>query len=281
MDKSRRQWKAYARETLSGNFLLPVLGFVILLAGSTMGGSLASILFPGDAPLMIILSKVFLFILALIMTVFSAGVSYMFLNLARGRKYTLNDMLYFFTNHPDRVIVAAFVMAVIDQIVSIPYNYYTFLVHPGETAEEQLIWMGQCMLTMLLASVLNTLLTLPFALTYYLLADNPEMGGIEALKTSMRLMKGNKGKYLLMQVSFLPLMFLTVFTLYIGMLWVLPYMEMTSVMFYRDICREFRPSMLQEADGTAGAGADGGFGGNIGDFSGEDKEPGDDYNSEA
>lgn len=281
MDKSRREWKAYAREALSGNFLLPVIGFVILLAGSTMGGSLASRLFPGDAPLMIILGKVFLFIMALIMMVFSAGVSYMFLNLARGRRYTLNDMLYFFTNHPDRVIVAAFVMAVIDQIVSIPYNYYAFMVYPGETAEEQLIWMAQCMLLMLLASVLNTVFTLPFAMTYYLLADNPEMGGIEALKTSARLMKGNKGKYLMMQISFIPLMLLTIFTLYIGMLWVLPYMEMTSVMFYRDICREFRPSMLQENGYPVYAGDGDDFGGNAGEFSGQEEAPGDDYNSEA
>lgn len=281
MEKSRREWKAYAREALSGNFLLPVIGFVILLAGSTMGGALASKLFPGNAPLMIILSKVFLFILALIMMVFSAGVSYMFLNLARDRKHTLNDMLYFFTNHPDRVIVAAFVMAVIDQIVSIPYNYYTFMVYPGDTAEEQLVWMAECMLLMLLASVLNTIFTLPFAMTYYLLADNPEMGGIEALKTSARLMKGNKGKYLMMQISFVPLMLLTVFTLYIGMLWVLPYMEMTSVMFYRDICGEFKPSMLQQEAYPAYIGDGQVLGDSTGDFSSQEEAAGDDYNSEA
>lgn len=41
-------------------------------------------------------------------------------------------------------------------------------------------------------------------LTFCLLADTPEMGGIEALKTSARLMRGHILKYWLMMLSFYP-----------------------------------------------------------------------------
>ena len=37
-----------------------------------------------------------------------------------------------------------------------------------------------------LSLVLNVIITVPFALTFYLLADNPDMGGMEALKESAR-----------------------------------------------------------------------------------------------
>ncbi len=56
----------------------------------------------------------------------------MFLNMARDREFGLGDLLYFFRNHPDRVIVAGFVLALIDLVVSIPYYWYSYTVIPGE-----------------------------------------------------------------------------------------------------------------------------------------------------
>ena len=119
-------------------------------------------------------------------------------------------------------------------------NYF---VDPGTTIEDNLEWLMLLGLMLLLASVLNLLLTLPFVLTYYLLADDMDLGGIEALKISAKLMKGNIGKYLLLQISFIPLLILSVFTLYIALLWLMPYMEMSSVMFYRDLRGEFVPEI--------------------------------------
>lgn len=51
-------------------------------------------------------------------------------------------------------------------------------------------WMQMIMGIMILSVVLNVLITVPLALSFYLLADNPEMGGVESLKQSMRLVKG-------------------------------------------------------------------------------------------
>ena len=48
-------------------------------------------------------------------------------------------------------------------------------------------------------------------------------------------MKGNIWRYLKLNLSFVPLIFLSAFTLYIALLWVLPYMEMSMATFYRDL----------------------------------------------
>ena len=45
-------------------------------------------------------------------------------------------------------------------------------------------------------------------------------------------MKGHRGKYILLQLSFIGWIILSVFTLYIGMLWIFPYMQISMICFY-------------------------------------------------
>ena len=91
------------------------------------------------------------------------------------------------------------------------------------------------------------------------------MGGIQALKTSVRLMKGKKGKYFVLQLSYVPLLLLSIFTLYIALLWLLPYMNVADTAFYMDARGEFdRPDEdMEEPDRIT------------------DHSAGDDYNAEA
>lgn len=243
MSKKIRRWKSYAKETLHGNYSIAILALLALAAVNMVVSELVSALFGGSTILNIVIGQAALFIVSVIMGVFSAGLSYMFLNMARGQAFSFGDLLYFFKNQPDRVVVAGLVLGVIDLAASIPYYYVNYFVDPGTTIEENLEWLMLLGLMLLLASVLNLLLTLPFVLTYYLLADDMDLGGIEALKMSAKLMKGNIGKYLLLQISFIPLLILSVFTLYIALLWLMPYMEMSSVMFYRELRGEFIPEV--------------------------------------
>lgn len=273
MTKSRRQWKAYARDMLQGNYAIPIVGTLAIAGINFVGGNLASSLFRGRSLTTIIISQIFMFILSLIMCVFTAGLSYMYLNIARGKAYSLGDILFLFKNHPDRVIVAGFVLGLIDMVVNIPYFYVSYTKDPGVTPEENAEWLLVLFFYLLVGIALNLLFTLPFVMTYFLLADDLELSGIDALKTSLGMMKGNKGKYLLLQLSFIPLLILSAFTLYIGLLWLLPYMEMSSVMFYRDLCGEFDLGAQQPPVQNV-------------EINGQGPQdywnrPGDDYNSEA
>ena len=65
---------------------------------------------------------------------------------------------------------------------------------------------------MLIGMIVFQILIIPLEMTYYILADKPEIKGTEALKESIELMHGNFGKYLVLKLSFIPLMFLSVFT---------------------------------------------------------------------
>jgi uncharacterized membrane protein len=66
----------------------------------------------------------------------------------------------------------------------------------------------------------------------YIIADNPNIGARQALKISMRMTQGYKWKIFVMYLSFIGWSLLCVLSLYIGFLWLVPYMELTMTNMY-------------------------------------------------
>ena len=106
------------------------------------------------------------------------------------------------------------------------------------TIDAQIQWFSMTLGMLAVSTLLNFLVSLPFAMTYFLMADDTELGGIQALKESARLMKGNLWRYVKLNLSFIPLILLSVFTFYIALFWIMPYMEMSMAAFYRDLSGE-------------------------------------------
>ena len=181
-----RSWKEEAKRALKGKYKAAVFAMVMVNALSTMGAELGYNLFGGSSVFDLIAGNLVAFIATLIVCVFSAGLSYMYLNMARGKKYSYGDLIYFFKHHPDRIIVASFVLALISLLVSLPGF---FIGEAGNTPEEILAWSYKYIGTTLFAAVANIVLTVPFSQVYYLMADDLETDGITALKKSMKMMK--------------------------------------------------------------------------------------------
>lgn len=74
--------------------------------------------------------------------------------------------------------------------------------------------------------------SLSYTLSYMVAYDNESMEAKVAVEESEKLMAGNRGKYVLLQLSFIGWAILSVFTLYIGLLWLIPYMQVAIVCFY-------------------------------------------------
>lgn len=73
---------------------------------------------------------------------------------------------------------------------------------------------------------------LSYSLVYLVAYDNEAMSVKEVVEESKKLMVGNRGKYVLLQLSFIGWAILSIFTLYIGLLWLVPYMQVAMVCFY-------------------------------------------------
>ncbi len=74
-----------------------------------------------------------------------------------------------------------------------------------------------------------------YVMVSYVMAEHPELSAREALKESRRIMKGNRWRFFCMMFSFIGWNILTVFTLGIAGLWVVPYEQAAIAAFYRDI----------------------------------------------
>ena len=245
---SRRELKNYAKQAMSGKYGILILAFVAVQALALISSMISSALFPGEETIDIVLSYAFTFILTLLINVVAAGMNYMYLNIARGKVYSLNDLFYFYRHHPDRVIVAGFFMAVLNLLTMLPYTIYSNANLPGEDASVEVLitWLYTGVVLMIVGMIVYQILVIPLEMSYYILADKPELKSTEAMKESLEMMHGNFGRYLMLKISFIPLMFLSVFTFYIALLWVFPYMAMTEVMFYRDLTGELKVQKEEE-----------------------------------
>jgi len=87
----------------------------------------------------------------------------------------------------------------------------------------------------LLLIVPGIIAAISYSMSFFILADNPDIRAQEALNLSKEMMYGYKMKYFLMQLGFFGLALLCLLTLGIGFLWLLPFMQVTNSKFYDDI----------------------------------------------
>ena len=74
-----------------------------------------------------------------------------------------------------------------------------------------------------------------YAMTDYILAENPEMSASEAISRSKEMMEGNRLRLFCLEFSFIGWSILCAFTMGIGNLWLTPYRQAATAAFYREV----------------------------------------------
>ena len=83
-----------------------------------------------------------------------------------------------------------------------------------------------------------------YAMTSFILQDEPNLQNNAAIEKSMAMMEGNKMKLFLLDLSFIGWFLLSLLTCGIGLWWLLPYMYVARAGFYEDLKR----SQLQNVE---------------------------------
>ncbi len=92
------------------------------------------------------------------------------------------------------------------------------------------------MLLTLLGFALNLLAAMPFTMSYYILSDNSDIKRSAGTESQCKkLMKGHYWEYMKMLLSFVPWIIFSIFTLYLALIWLVPYIETCMAVFYRNI----------------------------------------------
>lgn len=78
-----------------------------------------------------------------------------------------------------------------------------------------------------------------YSMTFFILRENPEMSGEQAIQRSMAMMKGHKMELFLLSLSFIGWILLGCITFGIGLLWVYPYMYTAVAAFYEELKKDY------------------------------------------
>lgn len=186
-----------ALENKWGNFVLItfVYGFIIGITQILSGDK--------DSPAILHLIGLVLFILALPLT---WGYQTLFLGAVRGGDATAKDMFEGYNKE------------LFSRVLTTTLLYYVYVF----------LWS-------LLLLIPGCIKSYSYAMTPYILKDNPEMKNNAAIEESMRMMDGHKLELFLLDLSFIGWAILSILTCCIGFLWLVPYMNMARVNFYEDL----------------------------------------------
>lgn len=148
-------------------------------------------------------------------------------------------------------IIYAILYFVVGSVISVGYAKFNLeIVDHGEakvgTLFECMRMWKTAVATRLLTSLFIFLWTLLFiipgimaaysyAMTDYILAENPDMKATEAMRASKEMMKGNRMRLFLLELSFIGWLILCLFTCGLGVFALTPYQEAAYAAFYREV----------------------------------------------
>lgn len=98
------------------------------------------------------------------------------------------------------------------------------------------------LLWLLLFIVPGIIATLRYAMAMFLIADNPTLGPLEAIRQSKRMMHGNKWKFFCLQWRFFGWALLGLLTCGVGWLWLFPYTITSQACFYEELRKSQAPT---------------------------------------
>lgn len=239
--RSSSELKRLSRESLIGRYGVMAGATALTIALNSISVFLPLWIFPGYSLFSQIGSFAVSFLLTLLISLFNAGMARLALDITYGQKPSLRTMLYPFFHHPDRFLFMYLILAAIQMVLQIPVylinGIYSSRISSASALalDESVTYLSVVLLCSSVTTLVYTVLVLRFSMASYLLLDYDDIGGLQALKESSRMMKGHKGRFFYLSLSFFGVLFLGVLTCGIGLLWTIPYMETTVAWFYRDL----------------------------------------------
>lgn len=225
--KTESEYRALARETLKGRWnkmaLLTLLITVITSAcifpfeiGYIVGSAV-------HATSLFVVSMIFVYVAAFLVSVpLDCAFQNVCLFHARreeSERGDISQLFSYFIDHWKKYVLSELLIALCIFLVAIP--------------------------TLMIGSFI---LVLAYALVPFIIRDNPDISIREALRTSRKMMDGHKPDLFFLYLTFIGWYFLSFLTLYIGNLWLTPYVTTTLSHFYEDVKEEYEAKQAQRQE---------------------------------
>lgn len=232
--KSSAELKALAREQLLGNYPLCI--------GTLLTQSLILLIISESAAFLVDLTSasglliynIIYLILLLLSGVFTTGMAKLYLGITRKQPVRFLDLFYGLRYYADKSILLNLFEMLITLVCMAPFIVFwllaVYLKNP--------ILLIPMALFFVVGTVVLTIILCGISQAFFLLIDYPDASAISLLKQSMAFMRGNKGHFFYVIVSFIGLSLLSVLSCGLASLWITPYMQATLANLYLDITKE-------------------------------------------
>ncbi len=250
-----------ARKALSGNWKIAVPMFIVFLILTTIitvfiNAIIAGMLegLPTQYMFRTIVICVVEFIASVIPLTLSAGLTISYMKIRNGETVSVVDFIklgmgkgHFVRNIQISLwIILKLIIPIILTFVSMVILSMGFLsslflgILSSEGAVEVLNALGNgftqimgiSLLVLIIGAVWTTVAGLKYVIAYNIAYDEPELSPSEVVKKSSKIMKGKRGSYFILMLSFIGWSLLVPYTMGIGVFWLVPYMLETHACFY-------------------------------------------------
>lgn len=229
--KSFAELKALARMQMRGNNTALIGAFLLQELIALLASSLLIVFIPGTDTASTILSFVVSLVLQLLIGIVQIGAHLLFLHAACNMRCQISDLFSAFRSNTDKAIKVQIPLVLISAICSLPSTIYSW--HIGYTEDYTLLMNSY--LIMIGGLLVNAFIMLFLFPLLYLYLDFPDQEIDELYRKSVSIMKGNKLRLFLLELSFIPAMLLGFVTCGLALFWVIPYRNVTLTNFYLDI----------------------------------------------
>ena len=185
-----------------------------------------------NSTLVIIIGLIINFLITLFGTILTVGQCSFYLNVACNQTYQFSDLFTGFKIHPDKTIITQLIIQLLTALPLLPA--IGVILYSFQAYNIIVVFLVGCILFILGVGI-SWWISLRYSQVYYLLLDFPDYSAKELLRMSRKLMKGNVGRLLYIQVSFIPLTLVGLLSFGVGLLLVQPYQNMTYTLFYLDL----------------------------------------------
>lgn len=175
------------------------------------------------------------FFFAIMCEIFQIGIALYYLSAACNQPNMPGNLFWGFHDNFKRSFILAGVTTAVGSLCFIPAQLIRF--EYSSTKNISMDFLIPCVVAQVILLVVYLYVSITLSQCYFLVLDFPQYNAWQIIKLSHKIMNGHKMRFLLLEISFLPLMLLVIPTFGIGTLWLSPYMYMTYTVFYLDIMK--------------------------------------------
>ena len=260
MNRKNSELKDMARAFLLGNYRTCIAAFA-LTGAIVMAISMAFEYFAGTGSAIFLAVNILLMILNYVL---NAGLMVVHLDVARRRRSNWRRVFAPFKNANRFVGLSAFFL-VLSTLPFLPAVIVEAgrLVVIGQSRGNSAVEVtpdavsdvtGMVIFLLILGGIACIYFALSFFPAFYIMIDHPDMPVFACITKSFLMMKGNKIRLLLLELSFIGWFLLAILSFGVGFFWVMPYYLQSMTNFYLDLTRAFDIHVSFSAKGLEEAG---------------------------